>query len=65
METLIMHPKNEEQLSALKAIAKAWKIGVETSPYDPEFVAMIKKAEKRGNYKDVDPNNIWGSLNLK
>ena len=62
-----MHPQNKEQLSALKAIAKAWKINVETqkSPYDPDFVAMVKKAEKRGNYKDVDPNDIWGSLNLK
>jgi hypothetical protein len=65
METLIMHPKSEEQASALKAIAKAWKINVETSPYDPAFVAMIKKAEKHGNYKDVDPNDVWGSLNLK
>ena len=53
METLIMHPKSKDQLLALKAIAKAWKISVETqkSPYDPAFVAMVKKAEKRGNYK--------------
>ena len=58
METLIMHPKSKEQLLALKAIAKAWKISVETSPYDPEFVAMLKKAEKRGNYKDIDPNDV-------
>ena len=65
METLIMHPKSEDQLLALKAIARAWKISVETNPYDPAFVAMVKKAEKRGNYKDVDPNDIWGSLNLK
>jgi hypothetical protein len=65
METLIMHPKNSDQALALKAIAKAWKISVETSPYDPEFVAMVKKAEKRGNYKEVDPKDIWGSLNLK
>jgi hypothetical protein len=65
METLIMHPKNKEQLLALKAIAKAWKINVEVSPYDPDFVAMIKKAEKAGNYKDIDPNDIWGSLNSK
>jgi hypothetical protein len=65
METLIMHPKSEDQLLALKAIARAWKISVETSPYDPAFVAMVKKAEKRGNYKDVDPNDIWASLNLK
>jgi hypothetical protein len=65
METLIMHPKSKDQLLALKAIAKAWKISVETSPYDPAFVVMVKKAEKRGNYKDVDPNDIWGSSNLK
>lgn len=60
-----MHPKTEDQVLALKAIARAWKISVEKSPYDPPFVAMVKKAEKRGNYKDVDPNDIWGSLNLK
>jgi hypothetical protein len=65
METLIIHPKSKDQLLALKAIAKAWKISVETSPYDPDFVTMIKKAEKRGNYKDIDPDNIWGSLNLE
>ncbi len=67
METLIMHPQSKDQLLALKAIAKAWKINVETktSPYDPDFVAMIKKAEKRANYTEVDPNDIWGSLNLK
>ena len=60
-----MHPKSKEQLLALKTIAKAWKISVEISPYDPDFVAMIKKAEKTGNYKDIDPNDVWGSLNLK
>ncbi|MDR3695355.1 DUF2683 family protein [Mucilaginibacter sp.] len=65
METLIMHPQNKEQVQALKAIAKAWKISVETSRYDPAFVAMVKKAEKRGNYKELDPNDIWGSLNSK
>jgi len=55
METLIIHPQSKDQLLAPKAIAKAWKISVETSPYDPDFVAMVKKAEKRGNYKDIDP----------
>jgi hypothetical protein len=67
METLIMHPENKEQLLALKAIAKALKISVETkkSPYDPDFVATIKGAEKRGNYKTIDPDDVWGSLNLK
>jgi len=67
METLIMHPENKQQLLALKAIAKALKISVETqkSPYDPDFVAMVKGAEKRGNYKTIDPDDVWGSLNLK
>ncbi len=65
METLIMHPKTKDQVLALKAIAKAWKISVETSPYDPNFVAMVKKAEKAANYKEIDPNDIRGSLNLK
>jgi hypothetical protein len=41
---------------ALKAIAKAWKINVETSPYDADFVAMVKKVKKRGNYNVLD---IW------
>ncbi len=63
METLIMHPKSKEQLVALKALAKAWKISVETkeSPYDPDFVAMVKKAEKRGNYKEIDAKDVWAS----
>ncbi|HWZ34629.1 MAG TPA: DUF2683 family protein [Mucilaginibacter sp.] len=65
MTTLIMHPQNAEQLKALKAVAKALKISVETSPYDPDFVAMVKKAAKRGNYTEIDPNDVWGSLNLK
>jgi hypothetical protein len=60
-----MHQQNKDQLVALKAIAKAWKISVETSPYNPDFVAMIKNAEKRGNYKEIDPKDVWGSLNLK
>jgi hypothetical protein len=65
METLIMHPQNKEQLLALKAIAKAWKISVEISTYDPDFVSMVKKAEKRANYKTIDPKDVWGSLKLR
>ncbi|MDN3587254.1 hypothetical protein QWY86_11280 [Pedobacter aquatilis] len=67
METLIMHPETKEQLAALKAIAKALKVNIETkkSPYNPEFVKIIKNAEKKGNYKTVDPDDVWGSLGLK
>ena len=67
METLIMYLKTKEQLIALKAVAKALKIKVEVQGgfYDPEFVSMIKDAEQRGNFKDVNPDDLWGSLNLK
>lgn len=67
METLLFHPENKAQLTALKAIAKALKIKVEMQKeiYDPEFVKKIKAAEKRGKYKTVDGNDIWESLNLK
>ena len=65
MATLIMHPQNKEQETALKAIAKALNISVETSTYDSDFVSMIKKAEKRGKYTEVDPKDVWGSLKLK
>jgi hypothetical protein len=48
METLILHPKNKEQSSVLKAMAKALKVDFETeeSPYDPEFVAKIKQSQQ-------------------
>jgi hypothetical protein len=62
-----MHPENKAQLAALKAVAKALKVTVEInkSPYNAEFVKMVKMAEKRGNYKVIDPADIWGGLNLK
>ncbi|MDB5087714.1 MAG: hypothetical protein JWR09_1708, partial [Mucilaginibacter sp.] len=43
-----MHPKNKEQLSALKAVAKALKVDfeTETSPYNADFVAKIKESKK-------------------
>ena len=68
METLIMHPKNKEQLSALKAFAKALKMDFETekSPYNPAFVAKIKKSieeAKQGKVVTIkDPKNIWPSI---
>jgi hypothetical protein len=49
MEIVIMHPKSKEQLSALKAFAKALKVDFETekSPYSPEFVAKLKESKKQ------------------
>lgn len=36
----------------------------EESPYHPDFVAKIRKAEKQKSVK-VNPKDIWGSLGLK
>jgi hypothetical protein len=64
METMIMHPKNKEQLSALKAIAKALKIDFETekSPYNPEFVKDILQARediKNGKGVKIAIEDLW------
>lgn len=62
MKALIIYPQNKQQLTALKALAKAMKINVEVSPYDYEFVRMVKNAEKNGNYTEIDPKNVWRDI---
>ena len=61
-----MHPESKEQLAALKAIAKALKINVETSPYNPDFVSKIKASKKEvenGKFTTLDPaRSIWENL---
>ena len=40
----------------------------EESPYSPEFVKKVLEAERNvalGNYKTIDPDDVWGSLGLK
>ncbi len=37
----------------------------EESPYNPEFVKMIKKSAASKERFEVDPNDIWGSLGLR
>jgi hypothetical protein len=64
---MIMHPKNKEQLSALKAIAKALKIDFETekSPYNPEFVKEILQARediKNGKGVKIAVEDLWKSF---
>jgi len=64
METLIVHPKNKEQLSALKAFVKALKIEftTEKSPYKPEFVAKIKRSQeqmKEGKGVKIAVEDLW------
>lgn len=68
METVIIHPQNNEQLSALKAFAKALKMDFETikSPYSPEFVKKIKQSRKEveeGKFTTLDPDkSLWENL---
>ncbi|WKL45879.1 hypothetical protein Q1W71_13015 [Flavobacterium pectinovorum] len=33
--------------------------------YNPEFVKMVLDSAKRGDYTEVDPKDVWGSLGLK
>ena len=45
------HTEDPSQIEAIKAVIKAFKIKYSISkgsgsPYDPEFVAMIKKGQK-------------------
>jgi ribosomal protein S20 len=68
MESIIVHPENKEQLSVVKAFLKALKISFEkkeTENYNSEFVQMIKEAERNGDYKTIDPNNLWESIQSK
>lgn len=61
-----MHPENNEQLTALKAFAKALKVKFETSPYNPEFVAKINESRKQveqGKFVTLDPaKSIWENI---
>jgi len=64
METLIVHPENKEQLDALKAFMKAFKISFEEKEtnYDPEFVTMVLQGDqdlKAGKGIKVDIDNLW------
>jgi antitoxin component of RelBE/YafQ-DinJ toxin-antitoxin module len=57
METLIMHPKNKEQLTALKAFVKAMKVDFETEQAEckldhtpnAETIKAIEDARKGKN----------------
>ncbi|MGN6530456.1 MAG: DUF2683 family protein [Ginsengibacter sp.] len=67
MQAITIHPKNEEQLNALEIILKAMKVPFEKSktdknPYDPEFVAKIKRSEKNfeeGKYTAIKIEDLW------
>ena len=68
METVIMHPKNNEQLHALKAFAKALKVEFEISksPYNADFLAKIKESRQQvdeGKFTTLDPTkSVWENI---
>jgi hypothetical protein len=70
MEALIVEPKNRKQLQAIKAVLKALDISFRTeeeNPYDPEFVAKIKKSEqqvKEGKVTRVKKEELKSFLGL-
>jgi hypothetical protein len=67
METLIVLPKDKEQLATLKAIMKALKVDFKTEKskdksYNPEFIAKMEKSEadfKAGRTTKIEPADIW------
>ena len=62
METILVYPENPEKAQALKAFLKALKIDFEKSPYNPEFVAKIKRGDediKAGRTSKVSLDDIW------
>lgn len=61
--------ENSKQAKAVIAMLRTFsfvEIQQDTkSPYDPEFVKMIKKSAESKNRTVVNPNDVWGSLGLK
>ena len=65
MEAIVLHPKNQNQLSILKKLAKEMGMDYETaatSPYNPEFVAKIMRSRedsKNGRVTVIKTEDLW------
>ncbi len=69
METIIVHPKNNEEQKVIKAFLEALKIKFEnlkSSPnqedYNPEFVASMERSiqdAKEGKVTRIKLDDIW------
>lgn len=55
--------KGFEEIEIIETDPK--KLKKEEDSYNPEFVKMVLESDKRGDYKEVDPKDVWGSLGLK
>lgn len=64
MEALLVYPENNKQMKALKAVMVALNVRFEKkedSPYDPEFVAKIKRGDEdilKGNTTKITLDDI-------
>ena len=64
MSTLIVHPENKEQLTALKVFMKAFNIAFEENkqPYHPQFVDKMKVSRQqaaKGETVKITLDEIW------
>lgn len=65
MEAIVLHPKNQNQLSILKKLAKEMGMDYETAttaPYNPEFVAKIMRSRedsKNGRVTVIKTEDLW------
>ena len=59
------HPKNKEEVNAIKVVMKALKIRFEISKedsYDPSFVAKVREGRQQvreGKTKKMELSAIW------
>ena len=67
-DVFIAHPTNKDQINALKAVVKAFKIDFEITkenPYSPDFVKTVLESEqeiKKGKGLKVSSkgfDNLW------
>lgn len=67
METIIIHPKNEEQSNLFEQLANVLKVPFEKNKkerkhYNPEFVAKMKESRKQaseGKTVKINLDDIW------
>jgi hypothetical protein len=64
MNYLIVHPDNNEKLTAVKAVLRALKVDFdeEETKYNPEFVAKMVEGEediKAGRTVKVSLGDLW------
>lgn len=66
--TIKLNEQHKEAKALLEYLKKLPFVEIqkkEKDYYNPEFVRKIREAEKRANYIEVNPEDIWGSLGLK